>query len=74
FGHTHEPRIIPSETHDGKKAVYVNAGTWIDHNNDLETMTFVVITAQGSERHAGLYYYSHEGTITTMDSLELSNF
>ncbi|MDD2518029.1 MAG: hypothetical protein PHR72_07650, partial [Synergistales bacterium] len=74
FGHSHEPRMIPSETHDGKEAVYVNSGTWIDNNNDLETMTFVVITAHGSERHAGLYYYSHEGTITTMDSLELSGF
>jgi len=74
FGHSHEPRMIPSETHDGKEAVYVNSGTWIDNNKNFETMTFVVITAHGSKRHAGLYYYSHEGTITTMDSLELSGF
>ncbi len=27
FGHSHEPRMIPSETHDGKTAVYVNSST-----------------------------------------------
>jgi UDP-2,3-diacylglucosamine pyrophosphatase LpxH len=74
FGHSHEPRMIPSETHDGKEAVYVNSGTWIDKNNEMPTMTFVVIAPKGTARHAGLYHYSHEGTITTMDSLELSGF
>jgi len=74
FGHSHESRMIPSETHDGKSAVYVNSGTWIDHNNNLPTMTFVVIAPQGSSRHAGLYHYSHEGAITTLDTLELTGF
>jgi len=74
FGHTHESRVIPSETHDGKSAVYVNSGTWIDKNNNLPTMTFVVIAPQGSSRHAGLYHYSHEGAITTLDTLKLEGF
>lgn len=73
FGHSHEPRMIPSETHDGKSAVYVNSGTWID-KNAMPTMTFVVITPKGTARHAGLYHYSHEGAITPMDSLELTDF
>jgi len=73
FGHSHEPRMIPSETHDGKTAVYVNSGTWIDKNM-LPTMTFVVLIPKGIERHAGLYQYSHKGDITTMDYLALSDF
>ncbi len=73
FGHSHEPRMIPSETHDGKTAVYVNSGTWID-KNEMPTMTFVVITPKESARHVGLYHYSHEGAITTMDSMEFADF
>jgi len=70
FGHTHEARIIPAETHDGKSAVYVNSGTWID-KNETPTRTFVVITPKDAERHIGLYHYSEDGVITTMDSIEL---
>ena len=73
FGHSHEPRMIPAETHDGKAAAYVNSGTWID-KNAMATMTFVVIAPKGDERHAGLYHYSPEGVITTMDALALSGF
>lgn len=73
FGHTHEARMIPSETHDGKPAVYLNSGTWID-KNEMPTQTFVVITPKDSARHVGLYRYSHEGAILNMDSLEIGNF
>lgn len=73
FGHSHEARMIPSETHDGKSAVYVNSGTWID-KNETPTRTFVVITPKDSERHIGLYHYSEDGEITTMDSIALRDF
>jgi len=73
FGHSHEARMIPAETHDGKTAVYVNSGTWID-KNAMPTKTFVVIIPKGDERHTGLYSYSHEGDITTMDYLNLAEF
>jgi UDP-2,3-diacylglucosamine pyrophosphatase LpxH len=73
FGHSHAPRMVPSETHDGKAAVYVNSGTWID-KNEMPTMTFVVITPKESKRHVGLYRYSHEGAITAMDSREVADF
>jgi UDP-2,3-diacylglucosamine pyrophosphatase LpxH len=73
FGHSHEPRMIPAKTHDGKPAVYVNSGTWID-KNAMPTMTFVVITPKAAARHVGLYHYSHEGTTTTMDSMEVTDF
>lgn len=71
FGHTHESRIIPSETHDGKSAVYVNSGTWID-KNATPTMTFVVIAPMGTARKIELHQYSCEGVVTTLDALELS--
>jgi UDP-2,3-diacylglucosamine pyrophosphatase LpxH len=73
FGHSHEPRMIPSETHDGKTAVYVNSGTWIDKNK-MPSMTFVAVIPRGDERHSGLYQYSHEGDITTMDYLKIADF
>ena len=73
FGHSHEARMIPSETHDAQSALYVNSGTWID-KNEMPTKTFVVITPKESARHVGLYRYSHEGAITTMDSMEITDF
>ena len=72
FGHTHEARMIPSETHDGKAAVYVNSGTWIDHN-EMPTRTFVAIAPQASARHVGLYQYAPEGSIRTLDSLTIEH-
>lgn len=47
FGHTHVARIVPGENLDGRKTIYVNSGTWIDHNPSGSTMNFVVITPQG---------------------------
>lgn len=73
FGHSHEPRLLPAETHDGQSAVYVNSGTWID-KNAMPTMTFVVMIPKGEERFAGLYHYSDEGVITTMDTAALAGF
>lgn len=72
FGHSHEPRMILSETHDGLKAVYANTGTWIDKNGC--PMTFVVIVPRGDERQVGLYRYAADGSIIGMASAELSGF
>lgn len=74
FGHTHEPRIIPSENLKGQKTIYVNSGTWIDDNPKFPTMTFVVITPQGNSSvplYLSLFYYSPDGTITRMDTQSL---
>ena len=74
FGHTHEPRIIPSENLKGQKTIYANSGTWIDHNPNFPTMTFVVITPQGNSSvplYLSLFYYSPDGTITKMDTQSL---
>ncbi len=74
FGHTHEPRIIPSENLKGQKTIYANSGTWIDVNPKFPTMTFVVITPQGNSSvplYLSLFYYSPDGTITKMDTQSL---
>ncbi|MFA5358226.1 MAG: metallophosphoesterase [Patescibacteria group bacterium] len=74
FGHTHVAKIISSNNHNGKKSIYANSGTWIDHNPDLTTMNFVVITPQSinpfSKTQVKLYNFEGE-TITKMaeDSL-----
>jgi UDP-2,3-diacylglucosamine pyrophosphatase LpxH len=49
FGHTHAAKIIASENSTGKKTIYVNSGTWIDHNAENTTMNFVVISLQNSD-------------------------
>lgn len=49
FGHTHEPKIVASQNLDNKQCIYVNSGTWIDHNPGKTTMNFVVITPQSSD-------------------------
>jgi UDP-2,3-diacylglucosamine pyrophosphatase LpxH len=73
FGHTHESRMIPSATHRGDRAVYVNSGTWIDKNPPA-TMTFVAVAADGDKRHVGLFQYSREGAITELASETLDGF
>ncbi len=64
FGHTHQPRILVSQDSAGQKAVYANTGTWIDVNPKHPTMTFVVITPQGtaadSQTRVTLYGFERE--------------
>jgi UDP-2,3-diacylglucosamine pyrophosphatase LpxH len=63
FGHTHDPKIIVSENYQGLKSIYANSGTWIDNNNKLTTMNFVVIKPQNddpsSQTHVNLYYFKN---------------
>ncbi len=68
FGHTHDPKIISSENHNGQKSIYANSGTWIDHNNVAPTkMNFVVITPQnaGASSQTMVKLYNYEGEVVT---------
>lgn len=57
FGHTH----IPDFQKEGSK-VYVNSGTWVDHNVDHPlSMTFVSIET-GERDKVALYRYIGDGT------------
>ena len=68
FGHTHESKIVAAESHDHKKCIYANSGTWIDRNPKLTTMNFVVITPQGEEASSQtvVKLYNFENEIVTM--------
>lgn len=76
FGHTHIARIVASENHQGEKSIYANSGTWIDHNPNGPTTTFLVITPQNkkatSQTFVKLYNFEAQ-TITEMakDSLRI---
>jgi UDP-2,3-diacylglucosamine pyrophosphatase LpxH len=76
FGHTHVPRLKTFNDHQGRKSIYVNSGTWIDHNTlDSTAMNFVVITPQNnngsSQTFVKLYSFKNE-IVTEMaaDSLK----
>ncbi|MDP2235211.1 MAG: metallophosphoesterase [Bacteroidales bacterium] len=77
FGHTHVPKFEVSDNHRGQKAIYVNSGTWIDHNTlDSTAMNFVVITPQipdaSSQTHVRLYSFKNEIVVEmASDSLKL---
>ncbi|MBI9111953.1 metallophosphoesterase [Maridesulfovibrio ferrireducens] len=76
FGHSHVPKIKASTSDKGEKTVYVNSGTWIDHNPDKVTMTFVVITPQRADENSQtavkLYNFENEDvTEMAKDSVRL---
>ncbi|MCA1756393.1 MAG: metallophosphoesterase [Bacteroidales bacterium] len=68
FGHTHVAKIESSLDHNGQKSIYVNSGTWVDHNSLSSTkMDFVVITPQSDDEHSQTYVklYSFKNEIVT---------
>jgi len=67
FGHTHVAKISSSNNYKGQKSIYANSGTWIDHNPNLTTMNFVVITPQNTDASSQTYVrlYNFEGEVTT---------
>ncbi|MCK9330478.1 MAG: metallophosphoesterase [Candidatus Cloacimonetes bacterium] len=75
FGHTHVAKMEVSLDHNNQKAIYVNSGTWIDHNTLSSTkMEFVVITPQSddedSQTSVKLYNYNDgKANLMTFDSL-----
>ncbi|SDK92795.1 putative phosphoesterase [Maridesulfovibrio ferrireducens] len=76
FGHSHVPKMNVSTSDKGEKTVYVNSGTWIDHNPDNVTMTFVVITPQRADENSQtavkLYNFENEDvTEMAKDSVRL---
>lgn len=77
FGHSHDAKILAATNHAGKKAVYANTGTWIDHTPLPTTMNFVVVAPRNkadtaSWTHVRLYTYQ-SGTAVKMaaDSLRI---
>ena len=60
FGHTHVPSYYTTE----KGKLYVNSGTWVDHNTDFPkaTRTFVVVES-GEKDLVEIYSYLENGTL-----------
>jgi hypothetical protein len=56
FGHTHVAKISSSNNYNGQKSIYANSGTWIDHNQNLTTMNFVVVTPQNTNKSSPNLY------------------
>lgn len=77
FGHTHVAKMESSLDHNGQKAIYVNSGTWIDHNTLVSTkMEFVVITPQSDDENSQtsvkLYNYNNsKANLMAVDTLRL---
>ncbi|MCK9304912.1 MAG: metallophosphoesterase [Bacteroidales bacterium] len=77
FGHSHDAKLISSENYQGHKSIYVNSGTWIDHNKvGSTTMNFVVITPQNADAlsQTKVKVYNYQGKVVTKmaeDSLRL---
>ncbi|HCV16352.1 MAG TPA: metallophosphoesterase, partial [Rikenellaceae bacterium] len=74
FGHSHVPIIVASEDNNGKKCIYANSGTWIDHNPNRTTTHFIVITPQGkdtsTQTFVKLYNFENKNvTLMAQDSL-----
>ena len=67
FGHTHVAKISSSNNYNGQKSIYANSGTWIDHNPNLTTMNFIVITPQDTNESSQTYIklYNFEGEVIT---------
>ncbi|MFA6918906.1 MAG: metallophosphoesterase [Patescibacteria group bacterium] len=67
FGHTHVAKISSSNNYNGQKSIYANSGTWIDHNPNLTTMNFIVITPQDTKASSQTYVklYNFEGEVVT---------
>jgi len=76
FGHTHEAKIIVSNNLQGRKCIYINSGTWIDHNPAGATMTFAVIipqTFESTSQYTVKLYNCEDGVFNVMaeDSLSI---
>ena len=67
FGHDHIPQYL--QLASGK--VYINTGTWVDHNTacaDETSRTFAVIPAKTPES-AALYQYGVNGSVTDVSEI-----
>jgi UDP-2,3-diacylglucosamine pyrophosphatase LpxH len=67
FGHTHDAKIISSNNYNEQKSIYANSGTWIDHNQNLTTMSFIVVTPQNTNKSSQTYVklYNYENEVIT---------
>ena len=63
--------MIKSKNVRGKDVIYANSGTWIEHDANAPTRTYVVIERKGSTTTVGLYHYSADGSSTLLKDAQL---
>lgn len=59
FGHTHVPTIKSI----GEGALYVNSGTWIDHNTTYDATRTIAVITTGESSSAAIYSYEADGSL-----------
>jgi UDP-2,3-diacylglucosamine pyrophosphatase LpxH len=75
FGHSHAAKITASNNYNGQKSIYANTGTWIDNNQGLTTMNFVVITPQfAASAQTYVRLYNYEGEVVTKMGFDSARF
>lgn len=73
FGHTHEARILQYKNLEGKKTIYANSGTWIDHSLAHPGMIFTVVNEAGAGSPLSIvnnYQYSTNGSVTQWETAQ----
>ncbi len=73
FGHTHEARILQYKNLEGKKTIYANSGTWIDHSLAHPGMIFTVVNEAGAGSPLSFvnnYQYSANGSVTQWETAQ----
>lgn len=68
FGHTHVPVYTTFSDGYNREKIYANSGTWIDNNNQLTTMTFVVIESGKESTDVRLMQYLADGSIKDLST------
>ena len=63
--------MIKSKNVSGKDVIYANSGTWIEHEANAPTRTYVVVERKGSATTVGLYQYSADGSSTLLKDAQL---
>ncbi len=51
--------------------IYANSGTWIEHEANAPTRTYVVVERKGFATTVGLYQYSADGSSTLLKDAQL---
>lgn len=63
--------MIKSKNVRGKDVIYANSGTWIEHEANAPTRTYVVVERKGFATTVGLYQYSADGSSTLLKNSQL---
>lgn len=63
--------MIKSKNVRGKDVIYANSGTWIEHEANAPTRTYVVVERKGFATTVGLYQYSADGSSTLLKDAQL---